>query len=166
MNYSPIQPTIFSPCLSTALSVAAAARGFLFIALALAGLALSPAARAVGPPPPDGGYPNGNTAEGDDALLSLTSGFGNTAIGYQALYSNTSGGFNTANGYQALYSNTTGFRNTANGVSALVNNTTGGNNTANGLAALFILLMFRNASPIDQLLTYIQLVTNRKVSIL
>ena len=30
-------------------------------------------ARAV-VPPPDGGYPNGNTAEGEDALFSLTTG--------------------------------------------------------------------------------------------
>jgi len=42
-----------------------------------------PNARAVDPPP-DGGYPNQNTAEGEDALLSLTSGFFNTAVGYQA----------------------------------------------------------------------------------
>ena len=33
-------------------------------------------------PPPDGGYPLGNTAEGDDALFSLTAnGAANTAIG-------------------------------------------------------------------------------------
>jgi hypothetical protein len=43
-------------------------RGFLLIplALALAWLALSPTARAVDPPP-DGCYPNGNTAEGCEA---------------------------------------------------------------------------------------------------
>ena len=40
------------------------------LALALAWVALSPAARAVDPPP-DGGYPNQNTAEGEDALLSV-----------------------------------------------------------------------------------------------
>ena len=37
-------------------------RGFLLIALALAWFALSPTPRAVNPPP-DGGYPNQNTAE-------------------------------------------------------------------------------------------------------
>jgi hypothetical protein len=75
--YHPIQLTITSPSVSTALSLATAGRGFLLIALALAGLALSPAARAVSPAP-DGGYPNFNTAEGTDALFSLTTGFSNT----------------------------------------------------------------------------------------
>ena len=32
-------------------------------------------------PPPDGGYLNGNTAEGQDALFSLTTGSSNVAIG-------------------------------------------------------------------------------------
>src|SRR2546430_16436358 len=77
------------------------------LALALGWLALSPTARAVDPPP-DGGYPNFNTAEGDDALLSLTTGHDNTANGSNALYFNTTGSANTANGSNALYSNTTG----------------------------------------------------------
>ncbi len=34
-----------------------------------------PTARTVAPPP-DGGYPNANTAEGEDALFSLTTGDG------------------------------------------------------------------------------------------
>jgi hypothetical protein len=45
----------------------------------LAYFALSPAVRAV-KPPPDGGYPGQNTAEGDDALLNLTTGANNTAL--------------------------------------------------------------------------------------
>ena len=69
----------------------------LALALALACFALAPAARAV-LPAPDGGYPNQNTAEGDDALFSLTTGVSNTAIGFDALFSNTTGVFNTANG--------------------------------------------------------------------
>src|SRR6266508_3639242 len=90
-------------------------------ALALACFALSPTARAQLPSPtPDGGYPGENTAEGDDALFSLTTGTDNTAMGFRALYSNTTAGRNTANGANALYSNTTGIRNTANGVNALV----------------------------------------------
>jgi hypothetical protein len=61
-------------------------RSFLLIplALALAWLALSRTAQAVDPPP-DGGYLNQNTAEGEDALFSLTTGFGNAAVGYHAL---------------------------------------------------------------------------------
>ena len=43
----------------------------LLIPLGLACFALSPAAQAL-VPAPDGDYPNGNTAEGDGALLSLT----------------------------------------------------------------------------------------------
>src|SRR5205823_11512550 len=99
-------------------------RGFLLIplALALAWLALA-TAQAVSPPP-DGGYPNQNTAEGEDALFSVTTetgAFGNTAIGYVALYNNTIGNFNTATGWDALSINTTGSYNTANGVDALLN---------------------------------------------
>jgi hypothetical protein len=111
-------------------------RGLVFIPLALCCFALSPAVRAVSPAP-DGGYPGGNTAEGENALQSLTSGVGNTALGYQALYNNTSGSYNTANGFDALFSNTTGFDNTANGDYALYSNTTGLLNTANGKQVLF-----------------------------
>ena len=117
---------------------ATAGRGFLLIAVALACFALSPAARAVLPPPaPDGGYPNGNTAEGKDALFSLTTGSDNTAIGDSALILNTTGADNTANGASALFSNTTGISNTATGFEALDFNTTGNNNTATGDSALF-----------------------------
>jgi hypothetical protein len=63
----------------------------LLLAFALASLALSPVVHAV-TPPPDGGYPFNNTAEGTDALFELTQGtgdaiggIGNTAIGFQAL---------------------------------------------------------------------------------
>jgi len=105
--------------------------------LALASFLLPPMARAVDPPP-DGSYPNGNTAEGEDALFSLTTGFDNVAIGYEALFRNTTGIENTGSGYRALYSNTTGTRNTATGNGALSRNTTGGNNTADGLHGLFL----------------------------
>ena len=42
-------------------------------------------------PAPDGGYPGGNTAEGQNALLSLTTGLYNTAIGLYALLSDSTG---------------------------------------------------------------------------
>jgi hypothetical protein len=61
--------------------------------LTLVSFALSPTALAVSPPP-DGGYANFNTAEGDDAIFSLTTGSYNTAIGFQTLYFNTTGGGN------------------------------------------------------------------------
>ena len=105
------------------------------ITLVLVCFALSPTARAVDPPP-DGGYPNFNTAEGTDALFHLTTGSGNTAIGFDALYNNTAGGDNTANGVEALFSNTTGGGNTAVGAEALSSNTTGIQNTALGDLAL------------------------------
>jgi Chaperone of endosialidase len=97
--------------------------------------ALVSIAQAVNPPP-DGGYPGGNTAEGQAALLSLTSGGFNTAVGWLALRSNTENGFNTAVGAGALFANVSA-ANTATGTGALLSNTFGGNNTANGMLALF-----------------------------
>jgi hypothetical protein len=94
-------------------------------------LSLAPTAFGVRPKP-DGGYPGANTAEGDGALQSLTSGIYNTALGYHTLFSNTSGTENTATGKEALSSNTTGLYNTASGVGALYSNTTGNANNARG----------------------------------
>ncbi|MBA3543804.1 MAG: tail fiber domain-containing protein [Chthoniobacterales bacterium] len=112
-------------------------RGFVpaALALALAWIVVSPTARAV-TPAPDGGYPGNNTAEGDSALFSLTTGVDNTAIGISALFSNTTGNGNTAVGSAALSSNQTGANNTAVGVAALSSNTIGSQNTATGLGAL------------------------------
>ena len=104
-------------------------------AFVLVTFALSPAARAVDPPP-DGGYPNQNTAEGEDALFSLTTGSNNTAIGEDALFSNTTGSNNTATGVSTLQRNTTGSNNAATGVSALQRNTNGTGNAATGAYAL------------------------------
>jgi hypothetical protein len=103
-------------------------------------------------PPPDGGYANRNTAEGKDALFSLTTGVENTAVGFQALYSSTDTFHNTAVGFQALtnstqgdntgvgwhalWSNTLGYGNTAYGVDAMGANDTGSFNTAAGFTAL------------------------------
>ena len=111
-------------------------RAFLLIALLLACFALSPAAQAVDPPP-DGGYPGDNTAEGTDALYSLTGGTENTALGADALYHNAGGIGNTAVGHSTLLSNTSGNDNTAIGVLALFSNTLGSHNTASGDFALY-----------------------------
>ena len=105
------------------------------ILLVLGCLSLSPLAQAV-VPAPDGGYPGGNTAEGQNALLSLTTGGYNTAIGYLSLRSDTTGSFNTAIGAGTLLANTAD-NNTATGAGALLRNTTGNANTANGTFALF-----------------------------
>ena len=97
---------------------------------------LSPKILAV-VPAPDGGYPGNNTAEGTNAVFSLTSGIDNTALGFEALFRNTTGNFNTAEGFGALFNNTSGTQNTATGVNALISNTTGSFNTANGVNTLF-----------------------------
>ena len=103
--------------------------------LGLGGLVLVPAMHAV-VPPPDGGYPGGNTAEGASALASLTNGTFNTAVGFLSLKTTTDSSFNTAIGAGALLANTA-FNNTATGAGALLSNTIGEENTANGTFALF-----------------------------
>src|SRR6266550_1972578 len=110
--------------------------GFLLLPVVLACFALLPPKAFGVLPAPDGGYANDNTAEGTNALFSLTTGANNTAIGSYALFNNTTGLQNTANGANALYFNTIGERNMANGYFALGENTTGSDNTANGEAAL------------------------------
>ena len=88
-------------------------------------------------PPPDGAYPGGNTAEGQNALLSLTNGVNNTAVGWFSLKSNTDGQLNTAVGAGTLFSTVHANRNTAIGGAALFSDTDGSFNTAVGALALF-----------------------------
>jgi Chaperone of endosialidase len=107
----------------------------LLFTLSLSYFSLSPRAQAI-VPPPDGGYPGFNTAEGQNALFSLTTGAGNTAVGWFSLFSNTEGSFNTGIGAGTLLANTAD-RNTATGSGALLSDTTGFVNTANGAFALF-----------------------------
>jgi hypothetical protein len=107
----------------------------LLVAFLLTCFGLSASAQAVSPPP-DGGYPGGNTAEGQAALLSRTTGGFNTAVGFLSLRSNATGSFNTAIGAGTLLGNTAD-KNTATGAGALLTNTTGTLNTANGTFALF-----------------------------
>ncbi len=107
----------------------------LFVSLTLACIGLLPKAQAVNPPP-DGGYPGGNTAEGTSALLSRTTGMYNTAVGIYSILSLSDGNFCTGVGAGTLLSNTAD-ENTATGAGALFNHTDGGGNTANGAFALF-----------------------------
>ena len=104
-----------------------------FIILCL--VAVGPTIQAV-VPPPDGGYPGGNTAEGQNALLNLTTGGFNTAVGWLSLRSDTTASFNTAVGAATLFRNN-GEENTAVGTGALLSNSTGIQNTATGALALF-----------------------------
>jgi trimeric autotransporter adhesin len=112
--------------------------------LALGSSVLCPIAHAL-VPPPDGGYPGGNTAEGTQALNSIIlpvpvrggelGALRNTANGYQTLFSLTTSSDNTAAGYQALFNITIGNGNTAMGAGALIGLGTGSNNTAVGFNA-------------------------------
>ena len=106
------------------------------IAFSLACFALSPRAQAV-VPPPDGGYPGNNTAEGQNALLSLTTGVNNTAVGWFSLKSNRNGQLNTAVGAGTLFSMVHASRNTAIGGAALFSDTNGEGNTGVGALALW-----------------------------
>src|SRR4051812_44023765 len=110
---NPIQTKNTIRFLSGAVNYLLPRRRLIVGALALAGAlgAPIPGARAVDPPP-DGGYSGQNTAEGENALFSLTSGFDNTAVGFKALYSLTSGFSNTGLGLETLYFTTTGNDNT------------------------------------------------------
>jgi hypothetical protein len=111
------------------------------IVLLLVCFAIPQVAQAVSPAP-DGGYPNFNTAEGQNALFSLTTGQWNTALGAFTLGKNTEGSDNTAVGTAALLSNIgnqisgLGRANTAVGAAALLLNSRGSSNTAIGEDAL------------------------------
>ena len=117
---------------STSLTTSMRSSGLILLLLACIGASKVQAVS----PPPDGGYPGSNTAEGQQALFNLTTGTGNTAIGFKALFRNTTGFSNTATGNGALFSNTTGEGNTAIGQAALSINTTGVANVAVGAGAL------------------------------
>jgi hypothetical protein len=77
----------------------------ILIVLSLIYFAVLPAPNAFGVvPAPDGSYPGGNTAEGQNALLSLNTGIYNTAVGLYSLLGVT----NAALGFQAGLLATTG----------------------------------------------------------
>jgi hypothetical protein len=109
-------------------------RGFLLIPLMLVCLALSQVQAAVDTPDP-GPLPPGNTADGQGALQSLTTGRFNSAFGFFSLLVNTDASFNTGLGAGALLLNNASL-NTGVGSVALLSNSGGINNTAVGAAAL------------------------------
>src|SRR5438093_1202217 len=113
------------PTITNSISCSSLRLGLL-LSLVFVCFGLSPAVRAV-VPAPDGGYPDGNTVEGDFGLQSLTIGIFNTANGVRALLSST-GGFNAAVGHRALANKTTGTGNIAVGWNAGSNLHTGGGN--------------------------------------
>jgi hypothetical protein len=127
--------TSFRASLRNSTTYGSSPRGLLLVPLILVCFALSPQMQALSPPP-DGGYPNGNTAEGDGALSGLTGGFYNSAFGFLSLLSNADASFNTGVGAGTLLVNTAN-ENTAVGAGALFSETTGVNNTAVGAFALF-----------------------------
>src|SRR5438093_11345223 len=93
-------------------------RNLILTSILIICVGLAPKAHAISPPP-DGGYPSGNTAEGQAALLSLTTGGFNTAIGSLSLRNNVEGDINTAIGDSTVLNNT-GNDNAAIGAGAMV----------------------------------------------
>src|SRR5437773_11591766 len=89
-----------------------------------------PQTRADDPVPPS------NTADGQGALLSITTGLYNSAFGFLSVLSLSDANFDTGVGAGALLVDNGG-TNTAVGAGALLNNTTGSDNTAVGAFALF-----------------------------
>jgi hypothetical protein len=83
---------------------------------------------------PETALPGFNTADGDHALFSLTTGVANSAFGWYSLFSNADGNFNTGVGAGALLLNASGQGNTAVGAAALLNGT-GDFNTGLGASA-------------------------------
>jgi len=77
-----------------------------------------------------------NTALGDSAMSSLTSGWQNTAVGFEAMKNATTARSNMAFGHRALRSLTTGSANVAIGYEAMLNSQTVTNNVAIGSAAM------------------------------
>jgi trimeric autotransporter adhesin len=77
-----------------------------------------------------------NTADGQSALGTLTTGLYNSAFGFLSLLSNTDANFNTGVGAGVLLVSTAS-ENAAVGAGALFSNTTGSDNNAFGTFALF-----------------------------
>src|SRR6266498_1412380 len=87
--------------------------------------------------PDPGAKPLSNTADGTNALLSITTGLYNSAFGFDAVLSNSDASFDTGIGAGTLLTNSTGSDNNAVGAFALFSNTTASFNNAFGHEALF-----------------------------
>ncbi len=116
---------------------------FTTVLSALVCLALCQQVQCATDTPDPGAKPSTNTADGQAALFSLTTGLYNSAFGFDSLLSNSTSNFNTGVGAGTLLLDNgdptagEGVRNTAVGAGALLDNTTGGSNTAVGTFALF-----------------------------
>ena len=97
---------------------------FTTVLSALVCFGLMPGAKAVEPAAPDTALPGGNTADGQFALLSLTTGTFNSAFGFESLLILTDASFDTGIGAGALLVDNGG-TNTAVGAGALLTNSTG-----------------------------------------
>src|SRR5207249_3246697 len=86
--------------------------------------------------PDPGSLPTSNTADGQGALGSLTTGLYNSAFGFLSVLSLSDASFDTGMGAGALLVDTAG-ANTAVGAGALFSNTTGADNNAFGTFAMF-----------------------------
>ena len=107
---------------------------FAAITFTLATFALQPIAQAV-VPPPDGGYPGFNTAEGQNALFNLTTGLVTPQlVGFRSSATPTAAS-TLVSARERLYS-TSRTKTQPAGVAALSQNTSGSFNTANGALAL------------------------------
>src|SRR5438093_1599601 len=110
-------------------------RGFLLIPLILVAFALCQQTQAAPNPetPDPGAKPLSNTADGQGALQSVTSGLYNSAFGFLSVLSNTNANFNTGIGAGALLLNNAN-ENTAVGAGALFSGTVA--NSCNAVGAL------------------------------
>src|SRR5205814_1144406 len=116
---------------------------FTTILIALGCFALLQRAQGV-LPAPDGCYPGFTTAEGCNALKSLTTGIANTAVGWFSQHAVMDGSYNTAVGAGALDLNNANENtavdtggNTAVGYQALVNNTANSNTAVGNDSLVF-----------------------------
>jgi len=108
----------------------------LLVSLLIGFFALCQEVQSATDTPDPGAKPLSNTADGQGALLSITTGLYNSAFGFDSLLSITDGNFCTGVGAGTLLVNT-GDQNTAVGAGALLSNADGENNSAVGAFALF-----------------------------